>query len=273
MKEPEYWQSAIPSTLQRLVSQPRLGLVTDVDGTISPIVAEPDAAQVTPRSRELLHALQPHLALVAVLSGRAVVDVRDRVNVPGLIYVGNHGLEWWAGDRVEIAPEAQAYRPALEAALHEVQSQQVPGMRIEDKGATLSVHYRQTADPSAFEMAFSSTARRIATQHGLKLVQGRMVLELRPPLDIDKGSAFFRLVQDYQLDAALYLGDDTTDTDALNMARQLRQEGACDALGLGVVSDDTPRSVRDSADLLLSGVADVEAFLSWLLSARKASST
>jgi trehalose 6-phosphate phosphatase len=273
MKEPDYWQSAISSTLQRLIDKPRLGLVTDVDGTISPIVTDPDAAQVTPRNRELLRSLQPYLALVAVISGRAVVDVRDRVNVPELIYVGNHGLEWWAGDHVEIAPEAQTYRPALEAALEEIRSGQIPGMRIEDKRATLSVHYRQAANPRAFEAAFSPTIRRIAAQHGLKLFQGRMVFELRPPLDINKGSAFFRLVQHYQLDAALYLGDDTTDADALDMARRLRQDGTCDALGLGVVSDDTPASVRDSADLLLAGVADVEAFLSWMLSARKASST
>ena len=273
MKEPDHWQTAIPSTLQRLVGQPSLGLVTDLDGTISPIVADPDAAQVTPRNRDLLRALQPYLALVAVISGRAVTDTRDRVNLPGLIYVGNHGLEWWAGDWIEIVPEARAYRPALEAALREIQSAQVAGLRIEDKGVTLSIHYRQTADPHGFEAAYLPTILAIATRHSLKLVQGRMVFELRPPLAINKGSAFFRLVQHDQLHAALYLGDDTTDADALIMARRMRQDGTCDALGLAVVSDDTPKSVRDSADLFLSGVSDVEAFLSWLLSARKASST
>jgi trehalose 6-phosphate phosphatase len=273
MKEPDHWQTAVSSTLQRVVGQLRLGLITDLDGTVSPIVDDPEAAQITPRNRELLHALQPHLALVAVVSGRTVVDVRDRVNLPGLIYVGNHGLEWWTGDQVKIAPEAQVYRPALEAALREIQSEQVAGLRIEDKGVTLSVHFRQTTDPHGFEAAYLPTIRSIAAQHGLKLVQGRMVFELRPPLDINKGSAFFRLVQHDRLDAALYLGDDTTDADALIMARRMRQDGTCDALGLAVVSDDTPESVRDSADLFLSGVSDVETFLSWLLSARKASST
>jgi trehalose-phosphatase len=100
-----------------------------------------------------------------------------------------------------------------------------------------------------------------------------MVFELRPPIQSNKGTAFYHLVQQYRLDAAVYLGDDTTDADALRMARQLRQAGTCYALGLGVASDHTPSVVRDSADLMINGVQDVEAFLSWLLNACMASST
>lgn len=268
-----HWQNAIQDTLQHLVHRPRLGLVTDMDGTISPIVNDPDAAEVTSQNRELLSALQTVLDLVAVISGRAASDVHRRVGVPGLVYVGNHGLEWWTGDQVDLAAEARPYRPALETALKAVQAEQLPGMLIEDKGATLSIHYRQTRDPAAAEADFTPVAERIAHQQGLHLFKGRMVFELRPPVEINKGSAFRQLVDRYHLDAALYLGDDTTDADALRAARQLRHEDVCYALGLGVMSADTPDVVRESADLTLSGVSDVESFFSWLLKARKASST
>ncbi|MEW6579518.1 MAG: trehalose-phosphatase [Chloroflexota bacterium] len=268
-----HWQSATNGLLAPLISALRLGIVTDMDGTISPIVAEPDAAQVTPRNRALLAALAGQLPLVAVISGRAVDDVRARVGVPGLVYVGNHGLEWWSGDQIEVPPDLQAYRPSLEAARRAVDSARLPGMVLEDKGATLSVHYRQTTDPDAVAAAFAPVIQRIASAHELRLFQGRMVFELRPPLDIDKGSAFARLVTRYQLDAAAYLGDDTTDADALQMARRLRQDGTCYALGLGVLGAETPAIVRDQADLSLSGVDDAEAFFAWLLNARSASST
>jgi trehalose 6-phosphate phosphatase len=262
-----HWQDARSTSLQRLLDAARPGVITDVDGTISPIVAHPDAAQVTPRSRDLLRDLHAHLALVAVISGRAVADVQARVNLPELVYVGNHGLEWWIDGQVQLAPEAAAHRPALEAALDAVRALQVPGMIVEDKGATLSVHYRQTSDPDTVAATFTPILQRIADERGLKLFQGRLVFEVRPPIQVNKGSAFSDLITYYHLDAAIYLGDDTTDVDALIMARRLRESGACYALGLGVTADETPPAVLDHADLLADGVQDVEAFLAWLLSA------
>jgi trehalose 6-phosphate phosphatase len=256
--------------LTNLVKHARLGLITDVDGTLSPIVDQPDAAQITPRCRALLRDLVHHLALVAVISGRAARDVQAMVDLPGVQVIGNHGLEWWHDGQVEIAPAATAYRPALEAAAAAVRARLVPGMLVEDKGATLSIHYRQTSDPAAAADRLAALLPAIASAHNLKVFRGNMIFELRPPVGIDKGSAFRRLIERHRLDAAVYLGDDTTDVDALRMARRLREDGACYALGLGVESDHMPPALRDQADLLLSGVQDVEAFLAWLL---KASST
>ncbi len=255
------------------MSQPRLGLVTDVDGTISPIVDQPDAAQVTPRAKTLLTALAGRLTLVAAVSGRAAADVQARVGLPGLVYVGNHGLERWADGRVEAVSEVAAYQDALHAALVALRALTMPGLFVEDKGVTLSVHYRQTAQPEQAAARLRPTVAAIANEAGLRLVEGRMVFELRPPLEVDKGSAFRSLVAQYALDGAVYLGDDTTDADALRAARSLRNSGACYALGLGVVSDDTPAVVAASADLLLDGIHDVEDFLAWLLSERMVSSS
>ncbi|MCA9902387.1 MAG: trehalose-phosphatase [Anaerolineae bacterium] len=258
------WNEATDSLLAPLLTASRLGLVTDVDGTISPIVNQPEAAQVTPRSRELLAALADKLALVGVISGRAVADVQARVGISTLVYVGNHGLERWANGRVEVTPEAQKYRPALEAVAEGVRDHLLPGMQIEDKGATYSIHYRNVADPGHAEAELTPLLQRLTTQHAIRLFQGRMIFELRPPLDIDKGTAFDALVRDYRLDAAIYLGDDTTDADALRACKRLRAAKTCYAIGLGVVADETPAAVIESADVLAHGIPQVEAFLNWL---------
>jgi trehalose 6-phosphate phosphatase len=267
-----YWRDATHSMLRPLLEKAHVGLISDMDGTLSPIVPDPDQAQLTPRNRELLRALQAELALVAVVSGRSVTDLRKRVGLPGVVYVGNHGLERWADGEVVITPEAAAHRPALERVLEEMRTRLLPGMLLEDKGATLSIHYRQTADPDTVAAQWEPIVREIATHHGLKAFQGRMVFELRPPINTDKGTALHHLITDYALDAAVYLGDDTTDVDALRQARHLREQRLCYAVGLGVESDDAPPVVREAADLLLAGISDVEAFLTWLLRARKASS-
>ena len=267
-----YWENA-KDELLKATNKPRFGLITDVDGTISPIVNVPDEARVTPRNLKLLAALQKQLTLTAVISGRSVEDVHQRVNLPGLVYVGNHGMESWQAGKVIISPNAAAYRDNLSAAVPEIKNVLIEGMRFEDKGATLSVHYRQTSDPEQIAKELTPVMQDIAGKHGLRLTQGRMVFEFRPPVEIDKSTAFEELVKSYKLEAAFYLGDDTTDVAVFVTARRLREAGECLAYGLGVESQGTPRTVLTEADYLVQEVAGVESFLAWLSSARMASST
>lgn len=266
------WENA-KDALLKAINSPRFGLITDVDGTISPIVDVPDEARVTPRNMDLLANLGKQLTLTAVISGRSAEDVHQRVGLPGLVYVGNHGMESWQGRKVIVSPRAAAYRNNLSAAAPEIENILVKGMRFEDKGATLSVHYRQTSKPEKVAEKLTPTMKNIAEKHGLHLTQGRMVFEFRPPVEIDKGTAFEELVKTHQLDAALYLGDDTTDVNVFLTARRLREAGECLAYGLGVESQGTPQAVLTEADFLVQEVAGVESFLAWLSSARMASST
>jgi trehalose 6-phosphate phosphatase len=268
-----YWQDAIPTLLQRLIDSNRPGLISDMDGTLSPIVPRPDDARPTERNLELLAALNDQLPLVALISGRSVLDLRQRVGLSQLTYVGNHGLEQWENGTIRTPPEVAQYRSAVKNAVRELEGRQVDGMQVEDKGVTLSLHYRRTSEPEQIAATFAPIIRDIAQQNGLRFFQGRMVFELRPPVEVNKGSAFRSLVETHALDAAVYLGDDTTDVDALRMARQLRKQGAAYTLGIGVESDDTPSDVQAEADLLVSGVSGVESFLDWLLSACSASRT
>ncbi|HUF37945.1 MAG TPA: trehalose-phosphatase [Anaerolineales bacterium] len=268
-----FWHEAKSTLLAPLRDKLRLGLVTDMDGTISPLVAHPDLAAVTPRCRELLQALSDRIDLVAVVSGRSAADVRERVGLPGVVYIGNHGLERWEGGAAQVSPEAAAYRPQIETLLAPLETLLEPGMLVEDKGATLSVHYRQAAEPAAARERLRPTLARLAAAAGLALSEGHMVFEIRPPIPVDKGTAFRSLVGEHRLNAAIFIGDDITDAAALRTARALRREGACYALGVGVLSAKTPYAVLEASDILASGVSEVETLLAWLSKARSASST
>ena len=266
------WKNA-KDELRKAINKPRFGLITDVDGTISPIVDVPNEARVTPRNLDLLAALGAQLTLTAVISGRAAADVFQRISLPGLVYIGNHGMEQWQDGEVIVSPTAAAYRDNLSAAIPEIKQILIDGMRFEDKGATLSVHYRQTSDPKQVANEFTPLLKSIAKKHELDLTQGRMVFEFRPPVKIDKGTAFEDLVKSHQLDAAFYLGDDTTDVAVFLTARRLRESGQCLAYGLGVESQGTPQIVLTEADYLVQEVAGVESLLDWLSKTRMASST
>lgn len=265
-----HWNDAIHQ-LERLFEHERIGIVTDMDGTISHVVGIPTEAQPTPRNVDLLRQLHDILTLVAVVSGRAADDLRQRVGLPQLVYVGNHGLERWQDDRVVVLPDAQQFLPAVQRVLQAVEHQILPGMWIEDKGVTVSFHYRNSPDPQHVIDTFRPLLDRAAEKEGLRTFGGRMIFELRPPLEIDKGTIFRHLIEDYRLDAVLFLGDDTTDADAMKVAQQLRRAGNCYALAVGVTSEETPPVVLESSDLLAQGVDDVEALLDWLLKAASAS--
>lgn len=266
------WKKAKHS-LETLAAEQQFGLVCDLDGTLAPIVTRPEDAQLTEGNRALLAELSQALPLVAVVSGRAATDVGQRVGLPGLVYIGNHGMDWLSADGLQVAPEAAVYRPALEAALGELEQMAEPGIGLEDKGATLTVNYRRHVQPAAYAERARPRFNRLAVEHGLHLSEGRMVFEFRPPIELDKGSTLRSLVEGHGLQAALFIGDDITDIAAFHMARQLRKTGDCVVWGVAVQSEEAPEEVAETADFTASGVEDVEALLGWLLSARRASST
>ncbi len=257
-----HWQAAIKTTLHELTHSARLGLISDFDGTLSPIVSQPDRASITPHKRELLATIAAYLPLVALVSGRGVADLHRRLEVPNLVYVGNHGLERWTAGEVIAAPEAAPYRAALEAVQADLTLPE--GMDWEDKGATLAIHYRNAQADAA---AFWPQVEAAAQAQGLRAGQGRMIFEIKPPVDIDKGTTLRRLVDEYKLTGIIFMGDDVTDVDAMRAARALREAGTCATLNLGVRSAEMPDAVRDHSDLFLSDTDDVEDFLDWLLDA------
>ncbi len=206
--------------------------------------------------------------LVGIVSGRAPADVAARVQVDGLLYAGNHGLEQLIAGEVALHPKAQPYMDRMQRAAAELQSWLLPGMTLEDKGVTISLHYRRAAAPAAVVDELGPRLQAYADERGLRLNHGRMVYELRPPVDVDKGSAFRQIVDKYGLTAALYAGDDTTDVDVFKIARQMRAAGEIHGVAVGVKSAETPPTVVEYADLLVEGVGEMESLLAWLVEAR-----
>lgn len=267
---PPNW-AAHKDKLNQIITRPRWGLLTDVDGTISEIVDVPDDARVSDSIRKLLAGLAEHAAVVAAISGRSAGDIRHRVGLPQLVYIGNHGFERWTDDRAQPVPEVEPYLPALAAVRRVIEQDAPEGMWVEDKGATLSVHYRQTADPAAVKAGWRPRLQSLAKTHALDLFGGRMVFELRPPLNLNKGTAAVQLIDEFDLDGTLFLGDDVTDVDAMRALQRRRENHGLAAAAIGVVSPDMPPQVAAAADFLAGGVSGVEALLAWLLAAVRAS--
>lgn len=271
------WPSdaAVQRALPVLAARQR-GLFADLDGTLSPIAPAPEAATLLPGVAELLWRAIPVFDLVAVISGRTSQAARALVGVPGLLYVGNHGLEQLEeraaeGQMAEVLTVVQGavpYIAAIEAVLNLLRARLdplFPGIRYEPKGVTASIHVRGTADPEAAEAAVYDAARQIGMAHGLRVTRGKRVVELRPPLDVDKGVAVAELVAARGLKGALYLGDDATDLDAFRALQRLTADGTCQGLAVAVLHAEAPAGLADAADLTLASVEQVPEFLRWVV--------
>jgi len=218
-----------------LAEQPeRTAILLDVDGALAPIVPRPEDARVPPETKAELRRLNGRYALVACVSGRTGEDTARVVGVPGLVYVGNHGLE--------LEPAADEWAEKLHRFLAET-----AWPRTEDKRLSAALHYRDAQDETAARKALDEIAAR-AERQGFRTRYGRKVLEILPPLEANKGTAVRRLLREHRLERALYAGDDTTDLDAFR---------ALDGLELGirvaVASREGPAELRAAADVVVDG--------------------
>ena len=226
--------------LVRFRSEPQQAAVLlDVDGTLAPIVARPEDATVPEETRREVERLVGRYGLVACVSGRPAADARRIVGLDGVEYIGVHGLESHPG-----VPE---YTPLLEQLIESVDWP----WRVETKaGVTAAFHYREAGDAEA-EPAVQALVGA-AEQLGLTVQRGRKVVEVRPPIDVDKGTAARSLLGDHGLERALYAGDDTTDLDAF---RGLDEAGLDVALKVAVASPEMNPTLLNAADFVVDGPA------------------
>lgn len=245
------------------------GLFSDIDGTLSPIVERSEDARVDPRARAALAVLAKRLDLVAVVTGRNAADARRMLGLDGLVYVGNHGLE--IDDQV--VPEARPWVDRLEATLREVQTQlSLPGVRIENKRLTASVHYREAPDQAAACRVVLQALEKHAASAGLRVEPGRLVFNILPPLKLNKGTAVDSLARERALKGIVYIGDDVTDTHVFRALETLSAErGGLRTLSIGVVGEETQARVRETADVALPSVTAVADVLCGLLEQPRAS--
>ena len=219
-------------------------ILLDVDGTLAPIAARPELAAVPEETRAELRRLVARYALVAAVSGRTGEDAARLVGVEGPVYVGVHGLE--------LAPDAERWRGPL----HEfAESVDWP---VEDKGLAIVFHYRGSQDEEAARERLQGVAAD-ARELGLVPLFGRKVLEVRPPVEMDKGTAVRMLLEERGLERALYAGDDTTDLDAFRGLDGLEL-----AVRVAVASAEGPRELVDAADLVVESPEELARLLSQL---------
>ena len=229
---------SVDDVLTRLRSEPeKAAVLLDVDGTLAPIVARPELAAVPEETRAEVERLAARYALVACVSGRTGEEAARLVGVGGVVYVGVHGLE--------LAPEAERWRETLRP----FASEQWPW--VEDKGLTVAFHWREAEDEEGARRSLEAVADR-ARVAGLEARWGRKVLELRPPVTADKGTAVQALLSKRRLSRALYAGDDTTDLDAFRGLDGLEL-----AVRVAVASTEGPPALREAANLVVASPAEL----------------
>jgi trehalose 6-phosphate phosphatase len=244
------------------------GLFLDIDGTLAPLHPDPTSVTISAIVREAISVLADRLSIV-VLSGRSTSDSRRILACNRVTYVGNHGCQWLYGGCETVLPAALEFVPRIHQIAKDAVSRfaEFPGIYVEDKGPSMSIHYRTVADRLVAASAIDSFISKHPAAAGLHLSAGKMVKEIRPPVDINKGTAVATVVEERGLHAAVMLGDDTTDVDAFRAIARMRDAGRIQGVSVGVLSSETPDEVLETADYALADTEAVERFLVWLAAA------
>lgn len=247
----------VERAMEVLAARPS-ALVSDIDGTLSHIVVNPQEADVSIHVKEALRRILPRIDLLAVITGREGSVARRMVGVEGLTYVASYGLG---------ANEPAVRTEAIEAASADVVPflPRLPGVTLELKDVSFALHYRNCPRPDSVRARLISIVEPIALQHGAKLLEGKLVLEVVPQDLPDKSTAFRSLLREHAIEGSIFVGDDLADAAIFREIRARRRKGR-NGLAVGVIDPDTPRVVREQADLTLDGVDAVEAFLESLAS-------
>jgi trehalose 6-phosphate phosphatase len=235
---------ALPPLLAELAREPdRAGILLDVDGVLAPIVADPAESRVPDETRAELRRILGKYALVGVLTGRTAEQARAIVGVDGIDVIGEHGLD--------LAPAAEDWVGVLDR----FSDREERVWPVERKRFTRSFHFR-TADDPVVARAFLEDVAERARADGLVARWGRMVLEVRPPIDANKGTALAHLLERKGIRRAMFAGDDDTDLDGFGAMAQLEL-----GVRIAVASPEGPRALVEAADLVVDGPDEFLALL------------
>ncbi|HEX3459745.1 MAG TPA: trehalose-phosphatase, partial [Acidimicrobiales bacterium] len=251
----------VVAALSPLVADPSAtAILTDFDGTLASIITDPAAVEPLPGVASTLAGLAARFGRVAVVSGRPVSFLAEQLAGAGeLQLVGLYGLERSGGHgEVIAAPGAEPWRRVVEAAVTRLDSAAPAGVTVEPKALTVTIHWRR--DPALAPVAIG-LAEAEAAATGLVPHSGRMSIELRPPLAVDKGTAVAGLVEGYR--AAAYLGDDLGDLPAFAALDAASSQGMV-TVKVAAVDGESPPEVAAAADVVVDGPAGSLAVLGWL---------
>ena len=260
----------LDEALAPLRSNPtRAGILLDIDGTLSPIVEHAADARVPEATRQLLISAARHYRLVACVSGRRASEARAMVSIGAITYLGSHGAELLEAGWTEAVmdPELAEWSSRMREFMraHDTPELRRARVRIEDKGAIAAFHWRGAPDEAGARAVVDQVGAD-AQAAGLSVHWGRKVMEVRPPVQIDKGAGVTALLRRHQIRAALYAGDDITDLDAFEALATLARSGELQyAMRVGVRAEDGPIEIATTADLMVDGTAGIQELLLALL--------
>jgi trehalose 6-phosphate phosphatase len=259
--------ATLDDVLAPLLADPgRAAVLLDIDGTLAPIVRHADDAHVPEPTRAPLIAIAKRYGLVACISGRRATTARRIVSLGSITYVGNHGAEILRGGQTtaEVDPEVLDWaRRVRKFADEQLRDDELHRLRVrgEDKDVIFGFHWRGAPDEEAAEELVRAIAVR-AEEAGFVTHFGRKILEIRPPVELHKGKGVDRLLDESDVDIALYAGDDRTDIDAFDALRVAVADGRLRAaVCIGVASEETPPELEEAADLLVDGPLGVRTAL------------
>jgi trehalose 6-phosphate phosphatase len=256
----------LPEALAPLRANPeRAAILLDIDGTLAPIVDQPADARVPEDTRQLLVEVAGRYGVVACVSGRRASEARALVSIGLISYLGAHGSELlragWTEPVLDPRLEHWAQRIQEFGRQADTADLRLRRVRLEDKGAILAFHWRGAPDEEAARAAIDAVAAR-ATAVGFRTHWGRKVLEVRPPVQFDKGTGVASFLADTDANSAMYVGDDATDLDAFRAIVRLAEEGALTtAVRVGVSSEEAPEGIVSEADVVVGGPEGVRDLL------------
>jgi trehalose-phosphatase len=242
-----------------------MGLFLDLDGTLAAISPRPEGVSIAPAVRQALTDIAAKVS-VTVLTGRSVSDAQRIIGLSSVTYAGNHGVEWLDKGAVYVIPEVERYIRQVNSLAGVLQRnlKNVDGVILEDKGPSISLHYRLSQTPLQARERILEAVTQAPESRGLRVREGKMVIEVRAPVDWDKGAALRWMVGDRKLRSALAIGDDLTDVDGFRVLTQIKHESDFRGFSVAVLGPNTPGEVLLAADYHLPSIEGVEVFLTLL---------
>jgi trehalose 6-phosphate phosphatase len=258
---------AWPKLVEKIHRADKILFLSDFDGTLAAIVEKPELAVMSDETRILLKALtREHRFTVGIISGRALNDLKSKVDISGIIYAGNHGFEIEGPGINFVNPLVDEIKPFFRILLQILMLSlgSIKGVFIEDKGITLSVHYRQAEDDKVCEIekVMKKVIDRPVSRGLFNITTGKEVYEVRPAINWDKGKAIRLLMKRHGKGGrrsgllVIYLGDDRTDEDGFKVIEKYGN-------GISVIVSEN--NTNTSANYRLSSTDEVRCFLVKLL--------
>lgn len=240
--------------------------VTDVDGTLSEIVPEPDAAIIDDDILDLLNIMKNKFQLLVFITGRTIKNVRNMINIPGALYVGNHGMEYQKNSKIISDPQTSHFKTEIGEIEKKLRNNlNLSGIIFENKKTSLTIHYRMHKNQEMARISILNEIKLLNISKEFKISEGKKIIEIKPLSGNNKGTIIHRIVEDYKIKQMIYCGDDITDIDAFKAIELLNLKTSFKGISIAVLSNETPSSVLDNAHYYVNSIQELKSFIKWLL--------